>query len=61
MATQELKDRFGHKIGEIRDEGNRQVIYDRFGHKKGSFDGTYTYDSFGHRVGSGNLLATLLL
>lgn len=61
MAKPELKDRFAHKIGEIRDEGNRQVIYDPFGHKKGLFDGTYTYDTFGHRVGNGNLLATLLL
>lgn len=61
MARQELKDRFGHKIGEIRDEGNRQMIYDRFDHKKRSFDETYTYDAFRHRVGSGNLLSTLLL
>ncbi len=57
---QELKDRYGHKIGEIRDEGSKQVIYDQYGHQKGYFDGKYTYDAYGHRIGEGNLLTTLL-
>ena len=60
MAKQELKDRYGHKIGEIRDNGSKQEIYDQYGHKLGYFDGKYTYDNYGHKIGSGNLLTTLL-
>lgn len=58
---QELKDRNGHKIGEIRDEGLKQVIFDQSGHRLGYYDGRYTYDQSGHRIGAGNLLATLLV
>lgn len=57
---QVLKDRYGHIIGKIKSEGNRDVIYDEYGHRLGYFDGTYTYDEYGHRVGTGNLLTTLL-
>ena len=57
---QVLKDRAGHKLGGIRDEGNRQVIYDRTGHKLGYFDGKATFDRNGHKIGQGNLLTTLL-
>lgn len=57
---QELKDRLGRKIGEIRDEGNKQYIYDRLGCKLGYFDGKYTYDRLGRKIGSGNLLVSLL-
>ena len=60
MAKQELQDRYGHKIGEIRDNGSKQEIYDQYGHKLGYFDGKYTYDNYGHKIGSGNLLTTLL-
>ncbi len=58
--TQILKDRYGIKIGEIRDEGSRQAIYDKYGIRLGYYDGRYTYDKYGRRVGEGNLLATLL-
>lgn len=52
-----LKDRYGHKIGEIRTNGSRQEIYDAYGHKLGYYDGRYTYDAYGHKIGEGNLLA----
>lgn len=58
--NQILKDNIGRKIGEIKDEGSRQVIYDSIGRRLGYFDGRYTYDSIGRRVGEGNLLAMLL-
>lgn len=56
-----LKDRIGNKIGEIRNEGSRQVIYDRIGTRLGYYDGKYTYDKIGKRIGEGNLLTTLLV
>ncbi len=59
--TQVLKDRYGRKIGEIRDEANRQTIYDKYGVRLGYYDGRYTYDRYGRKIGEGNLLATLLL
>lgn len=58
--TQVLRDNIGHKLGEIKDEGDRQVIYDSIGRRLGYFDGRYTYDSIGRRVGEGNLLTMLL-
>ena len=58
---QELRDRTGRKIGEIKDEGSRQVIYDRTGRRLGYYDGRYTFDSSGRRIGEGNLLTTLLV
>lgn len=61
IMRQELKDRSGHKIGEIRDEGSKQIIYDQSGHRLGYFDGRYTYDQSGRRIGEGNLLTTLLV
>lgn len=60
MDREILRDRLGHKIGEIRVEGNRDVIYDHLGHKLGYYDGKYTYDRLGHKIGSGNLLTMLL-
>lgn len=58
--TQILKDNIGRKLGEIRDEGSRQVIYDYLGRRLRYFDGQYTYDTLGRRVGEGNLLTMLL-
>ena len=58
--NQVLKDRYGTKLGEIRDEGTRQTIYDKYGTRLGYFDGRYTYDKYGRKIGEGNLLATLL-
>lgn len=58
--NQVLKDQYGHKIGEIRDNGSKKEIYDAYGHKQGYFDGKYTYDQYGHKVGEGNLLTSLI-
>ena len=58
--NQILKDRYGVKIGEIRDEGGRQNIYDKYGVRLGYFDGRNTYDKYGRKIGEGNLLAMLL-
>lgn len=55
-----LKDRSGNKIGVIRSESSKDVIYDRSGNKLGYFDGRYTYDRSGNKIGGGNLLTTLL-
>ena len=60
FANQVLTDRFGSKIGEIRTESNREVIYDKYGSKLGYFDGKSTYDKYGSKIGNGNLLTTLL-
>lgn len=58
--NQVLKDRYGVKLGEIRDEGTRQTIYDKYGTRLGYYDGRYTYDKYGRKIGEGNLLATFL-
>ncbi len=58
--NQILKDRYGVKIGEIRDEGSRKTVYDKYGVRLGYYDGRYTYDKYGVRVGEGDLLAALL-
>lgn len=55
-----LRDRLGNKIGEIKDEGNKQFIFDKLGNRLGYFDGKYTYDRLGNKIGQGNLLTTLL-
>ena len=57
--NQVLKDRLGRKIGEIKSEGNKDVIYDKLGRKLGYFDGRYTYDRLGRKIGEGNLLTSL--
>ncbi len=57
---QVLKDRYGRKIGEIKDRGSKQEIYNELGRKCGYFDGRYTFDELGRKVGEGNLLVTLL-
>ena len=36
--AQELKDRNGHLIGKIVEEGGKLVIKDRNGHSKGKYD-----------------------
>ncbi|MCI2068939.1 MAG: hypothetical protein LKJ88_05125 [Bacilli bacterium] len=55
-----LRDRYGAKLGEIRQEGSRKVIYDRYGARLGYFDGKYTYDRYGRKIGEGNLLVSFL-
>ncbi len=56
-----LRDRYGSKLGEIRDNGNEQVIYDKYGSKLGTYRNGCTYDKYGSKIGTGNLLTTLLL
>lgn len=58
--NQELRDNHNNRIGVIKDEGTRQVIYDKHNNRLGYFDGKYTYDKHNNRVGQGNLLTTLL-
>lgn len=62
MVKHTLKDRNGHKIGEIRDDGKIQTIYDKVGHKLGEYRNNTdtTHNKLGHKIGSGNLLTTLL-
>ena len=62
MAGQILRDKVGSKIGEIREQGGKQVIYDKLGSKKGEYDPktNVTKDKLGKKVGTGNLLTTLL-
>lgn len=55
-----LKDRYGNKLGEIRDFGNEKVIYDKYGNKLGTYRNGNTYDKYGNKIGSGNMLTTLL-
>ncbi len=58
--VQVLKDKYGRKLGEIRDEGARQTVYDKYGARLGYFDGRCTYDKFNRKIGEGNWLATLI-
>ena len=58
--TEELKDRYGSKRGEIRDSGRERVLYDRYGVKLGSYRDGKTYDKYGTLIGYGNWLAALL-
>lgn len=58
--TEVLKDRYGIKQGEIRENGRELVIYDRYGNKLGSYRDGKTYDKYGNLYGYGNWLATLL-
>ncbi|OFY55314.1 MAG: hypothetical protein A2X22_02935 [Bacteroidetes bacterium GWF2_49_14] len=62
MENQVLKDKHGHKIGEIKEQSGKLVIYDSHGHKKGHYDPktNTTHDDHGHKTGSGNLLTALI-
>ena len=58
--TEVLKDRYGVKVGEIRENGRELVVYDRYGVKLGSYRDGKTYDKYGSVYGHGNWLAALL-
>jgi hypothetical protein len=62
MSTQVLKDRYGSKIGEIREYNGNLSIHDKNGTKLGTYESktNVTKDKFGSKIGSGNLLTTLL-
>ena len=49
-------------IKEVRDRGDKQVLFDGSGRLLGEYDpgSNTTRDSHGRRVGTGNLLTTLL-
>lgn len=57
-----IKDASGRRIGEVRDRGDKQVLFDGSGRLLGEYDpgSNTTRDSHGRRVGTGNLLTTLL-
>lgn len=57
-----LKDACGRKVGEIKDQGDRQKAYDAQGRLLGTYDfkSNLTHDAHGRRVGQGNLLASMV-
>lgn len=63
MNVQILKNKNGHKIGTIKDDGRIQSIFDKNGHKLGEYkkNQDITYNKNGHKIGKGNLLSTLLV
>lgn len=62
MATRDLKDKRGRKIGEIRTYVDREEIFNINGRRLGyySYRNHCTYKSNGSKIGEGNLLAALL-
>ncbi|MCL2660642.1 MAG: hypothetical protein FWD64_09015 [Acidobacteriaceae bacterium] len=63
MATQDLRDRNGNKIGSIDvDSQGTQVLKDKNGNRLGTYEprSNTTRDKNGNRVGTGNILTTLL-
>ena len=60
--SQILRTASGVKIGEIRDEGNKLVIYSATNVRKGHYDksNNTTYSASNVKIGTGNLLTTLL-
>ena len=57
-----LRDRYGHKIGEVVVQGTKRVLHDEYGHKLGDYDTRdgMTRDERGRLIGRGDLLLTLL-
>jgi hypothetical protein len=62
MSTTILRNASNIKIGEIRDQGDKLVIYNASNIKKGHYDKklNITYNASNIKVGSGNLLTMLL-
>ena len=62
MSSTVLRNASNVKIGEIRDEGNKLVIYSASNVRKGHYDksSNITYSASNVKVGKGNLLTTLL-
>jgi hypothetical protein len=57
-----LRDRYGHKIGEVVAQGSKRILRDEYGHKLGEYDSRdgITRDERGRLLGRGDLLLTLL-
>lgn len=62
MTKQVIRDRVGHKIGEIEDHEREQIARDAVGHKLGVYEkrSDITRDAQGRRIGTGNQLALLI-
>ena len=60
--TEILRDRYGHKIGEVVVQGSNRILRDEYGHKLGEYDSRndMTRDDRGRLIGRGDLLLTLL-
>lgn len=57
-----LRNSLSVKIGEIREVGDKLIIYSASNVKKGHYDikNNTTYNASNVKIGTGNLLATLL-
>jgi hypothetical protein len=62
MSTTVLRTASNVKIGEIRDQGDKLVIYSASNVRKGHYDKklNITYNANNVKVGTGNLLTMLL-
>lgn len=62
MSSQILRNSSNVKIGEIREQGDKLIIYSASNVKKGHYDKklNITYNANNVKVGTGNLLTTLL-
>lgn len=60
--SQVLRDKNGRKLGEIRGDQGRLLVYDKNGKRKGEYDPktNTTKDKQGKPIGEGNLLVSLL-
>ena len=58
--TEVLKDRYGVKVGENRENGRELTVYDRCGVKLATYRDGKTYDKYGVMYGYGNWLAAFL-
>jgi hypothetical protein len=57
-----LRDRYGHKIGEVVVQGSTRILRDGYGHKLGEYDSRdgVTREKRGRLIGRDDLLLTLL-
>lgn len=62
MSSQILRNSSNVKIGEIREQGDKLIIYNASNVKKGHYDKklNITFNASNVKVGTGNLLTTLL-
>lgn len=62
MSNQVLRDKHNNKIGEVKEQSGKLVIFDKHNNRMGEYDPktNITRDKHNNKVGSGNLLTTLL-